>query len=95
MNKIPMFLAAAFLASIAFAADEYPEMTAAQHDLESARSHLQAAAHDYGGHRKTAIEHVNKALAEIHEGVATAGGKEKKLEHKDQKIEKKLNQMKE
>jgi len=93
--KPAMFLAAVFLASVAYAADDHPEMDAAQNDLQSARSHLQAAAHDYAGHRKAAIEHVNKALAEIQQGLKTAGGKEQRLENKDQKIQKRLNNMKE
>jgi hypothetical protein len=89
-----MFLAAVLLASVAYA-DDHPEMDAAVNDLQSARSHLQAAAHDYAGHRKTALEHVNKALAEIQAGLKTAGGKEQRLENKEQKIQKRLNNMKE
>lgn len=41
---------------------------AAQHDLESARTHLQAAPHDYAGHRHKALENVDRALTQVRKG---------------------------
>jgi len=70
-------------------AEDHPEMDAAQQDLESARSHLQAAPHDYAGHRKSAVEAVNHALKDIKEGIATVDSKEKKVERKENKLERK------
>jgi septal ring factor EnvC (AmiA/AmiB activator) len=70
-------------------AEDHPEMDAAQHDLESARTHLQAAPHDYAGHRKSAVEAVNHALKDIKEGVAAVDSKEKKVERKENKLQNK------
>jgi|SRR6478672_8439002 septation ring formation regulator EzrA len=82
-------------------AEEHPDMIAAQHDLESAKSHLQAAAHDYGGRRKQAIADIDHALAQIKQGLAVVGKeeqkvgkKEQKLEHKDSRTERKLENLK-
>jgi len=89
------------LAARAVRADEHPDMVAAQQALESARQHLQAAAHEYGGHRKKAVEHVNQALEQIRLGVAAAGGAEKKVERREQglqrreqRLEKRIDTMK-
>ena len=70
-------------------AQEHPELEAAKKDLESAKAHLQAAAHDYGGHRKQAIEAIDRALGHIHQGLETVAKKENKIEHKEQRAEKK------
>src|SRR5690349_11717446 len=91
MRTLGMLMAAGLLfASSQVRADDHPEMRAAERDLQSARAHLQAASHDYGGHRRAAIEHVGKALGEIHDGLASVGGKEKNVEHKEQRLEKRL-----
>ncbi len=88
MTKPAMvMMAGLLLAAAPIRAEDHPEMRAAERDLQSARSHLQAAAHDYGGHRRAAIEHVGKALGEIHDGLATVSGKEKRVEHKEQRLE--------
>src|SRR5262245_48045110 len=63
-------------------AEDNPEMHAAQDALRSAKSQLQAAPHDYSGHRRQAIEHIDRALADIREGLAVVEAKEKKVEHK-------------
>jgi len=73
------------------AASDNPELVDAQHDLESAKSHLKAASHDYGGHRENALEHVNRALEQVKMGLNTVEHKEKKLEKKENKLEKKLD----
>ncbi len=49
--------------------ERHPEIHAAIRNLEEARSHLEAAAHDFGGHRVKAIEHTNKALEECREAL--------------------------
>ena len=72
-------------------AQDNPELVDAQHDLESARSHLQAAAHDYGGHRKNALEHVNHALEQVKMGLNTVEKKERKVEKKENRLQKKLD----
>jgi hypothetical protein len=89
MRMILLALAVVTLVGRAVA-EENAEMRAAQSDLKSAKSHLQAAAHDYAGHRKAAIEHVDGALGDIREGLAAAGSKEQNLEHHEQRLEKRL-----
>jgi hypothetical protein len=87
MMRAGMSIAAGLLvAAVAGAADQHSRMHAAQRDLQSARSHLQAGSHDYEGHRRAALEHVNKALQEIQEGLAAATGKEKRPDKGDPKV---------
>jgi hypothetical protein len=45
------------------------EMLAAEQELKVARDHLQAAGPDYAGHRRAAMDAVDRALHEIHEGI--------------------------
>jgi hypothetical protein len=47
------------------AQSRHPEMAAAERSLREAQNHLQRAAHDFGGHRVKAMEHVNAALEEM------------------------------
>jgi len=82
-------------------AEEHPDMDAARQSLEAARDHLKAAGHEYGGHRKTALERVNQALEQIRLGLASAGSVEKKVERREQglqrreqRIEKRIDNMK-
>jgi hypothetical protein len=42
----------------------HPQIHAAIEHLREAKSNLEHAAHDFGGHRAKALEHVNEALAE-------------------------------
>jgi hypothetical protein len=49
--------------------EQHPEIRAAMHHLEEAKSALEKAAHDFGGHRAKALEHVNQALAECNEAL--------------------------
>ncbi len=46
--------------------EKHPEIRAAIRALETAKQHLQQGAHDFGGHRTKALEHVNQALEECH-----------------------------
>jgi len=75
-------------------AQEHPQMEEAKKDLQAAKTSLQAADHDYGGHRKQAIEAIDKALGHINQGLQTVAKKENKVEHKEQKAEKKGNEKK-
>src|SRR5262245_49981223 len=79
--------------AVAVRAQDNPEMRAAESDLKSAKSHLQAAPHDYGGHRKQALDHIDHALGQVHQGLAAVESKEKKVEHKEQKVEKKQQRL--
>jgi len=53
-------------AAVAAAPEPHPEIHAAIHHLEEAKKNLEAAAHDYGGHRVKALEATNHALEECH-----------------------------
>jgi hypothetical protein len=46
-------------------ADEDLELLAAQQELKLARRHLQQAPHAYEGRRRTALDHVNRAIQDI------------------------------
>jgi len=64
--------AAALLSAAAVAqafAPDQPHMQAALNKLQSARSNLEAATDDKGGHRVKALEHVNKAIDEVKKGI--------------------------
>ena len=49
--------------------EQHPEMRAAIRHLEQAKASLERAAHDFGGHRAKALEHVNEALRECNEAL--------------------------
>lgn len=55
-------------ASIAIA--DQPYMRAARTDLQQARARLLSATANKGGHRVKAIEHVNKAIGLVNQGIA-------------------------
>ncbi len=57
------------LAASAWTAERHPEIRAAQRNLASAKSHLEAAAHDFGGHRVKAIEFIDKAQGELRDAL--------------------------
>ena len=70
--KVSSFvLAAALAASVTSSAvaDRQPNMRTALRSLVSARSTLERAAHDKGGHRVKALELVNGAIAEVQLGI--------------------------
>ena len=48
---------------------EFPELNAAKNSLLQAKSHLDKAAKDFGGHRAKAAEHADKAIKEIDEAI--------------------------
>lgn len=47
-------------------AEPHPEIQAAIRSLEHAKAHLQAAAHDFQGHRVDAIAAIDAALHQLH-----------------------------
>ena len=49
-----------------------PHMQNALGDLRAARSELNAAASDKGGHRAAALGLVNQAIDQVHQGIAYA-----------------------
>jgi hypothetical protein len=56
-------------------------MRSALREVETARRHLEAAKHDYRGHRATAVEELRQAEEQIRKGIEKAGGaKEKEKE---------------
>ena len=56
--------------AIASAVPDQPFMRAARADLQTAKSELQKAMPDKGGHRVKAIALVNKSIAEVNAGIA-------------------------
>jgi hypothetical protein len=50
---------------------KHPHMEGAKLKLNEAKNQLQKAEHDYNGHRAKAIEHINMAIKEIDEGIAS------------------------
>ena len=63
-----MLLGAGFMAGGVVAAQ--PHMMNALHALENAKSQLQEAAADKGGHRVNAINLINQAIGEVNAGIA-------------------------
>ena len=70
LGVMAAIIAVAFGAGMAFAAQ--PHMTAALAALQSAKSELQAAEHNKGGHRAKALELVNSAIGEVQAGMDAA-----------------------
>ncbi len=46
-------------------AEQHPHIRAALRELREARHELETAAHDFGGHRKEAIEAVDNAIKQL------------------------------
>ena len=49
---------------------EQPRMQRALELLRQARTEIQAATPTKGGHRTTAVEHINRAIEEVEKGMA-------------------------
>jgi hypothetical protein len=60
------------LATPALTQMDHPRIRAAEEHLRLARVELANAAREYGGHRKKALEHVDKALEECHRAMEVA-----------------------
>lgn len=50
----------------------HPEIDDAMRLLNEAQDHLNHASHDFGGHRLAAMDHISKALDELHKAVEYA-----------------------
>jgi hypothetical protein len=53
---------------------DQPHMQNALGDLKAAKAELQAAMHNKGGHRATAIGLINQAIGEVEAGIAAGDG---------------------
>jgi Ni/Co efflux regulator RcnB len=73
MTKIAIaaatFVLAGMLLARHAAADEHEQMRAAQHELKIVKQHLKDAPKDYEGHRKEALDYVDKALEQVRLGL--------------------------
>lgn len=49
--------------------EQHPHIRAAIRELREARKELETAAHDFGGHRKEAIEAVDNAIKQLQEAL--------------------------
>ncbi len=49
--------------------ERHPEIYGAIHKLEHAKQDLNKGAHDFGGHRMAAIQHIDAALSELHQAL--------------------------
>ena len=49
--------------------EQHPEIRTAIEHLEQAKRNLENAAHEFGGHRSKALQHVNQALQECREAL--------------------------
>jgi hypothetical protein len=73
-KNVPLLLAVllgfAAFASASLPAPDQPRMQAARADLQAAKSELQHAEHNKGGHRSKALGFVNAAISEVNRGIA-------------------------
>jgi hypothetical protein len=73
-SSMLLSVAALALAAVAHAgAAGDHEMQAAQHELKIAMDHLRDAGTDYGGHRRAAMDHIDRALKEIQQAIGSKG----------------------
>jgi hypothetical protein len=87
MKTILLVAGVALLFAVApVRAEDDDDMKAAQHDLQSARDHLKAAKHDYEGHRKDALDLVQRALGQVDQGLKLGN-------RRDAREEKKVNEL--
>jgi cytochrome bd-type quinol oxidase subunit 1 len=79
IKRIVIFLVIALLIGISvgsWAAIHQPHMMAALEALKTAKTELDMAEHNKGGHREKALELVNKAIEQTKKGIE-AGEKER------------------
>lgn len=50
--------------------EQHPEIESAMNHLREAKQNLEHAAHDFGGHRASALKHVNEALDECRQAMS-------------------------
>src|SRR5207237_359635 len=58
------------------AAAEHPRMHEALHELREAKNDLKTAAHDFGGHRKKALEDLEVAIGQVKAALEAVGEKD-------------------
>jgi uncharacterized protein Yka (UPF0111/DUF47 family) len=100
MKTIALIAAAVALAAVTVRAEEAGHMEQARKDLESARAHLRAADHDYAGHRREALELVERAIGQVQDGIkvgdhhdARDEHKVQELQHKEQRLEHRIDKL--
>lgn len=69
-HAVPVVAAGMLLASPAAAAEKQPQMQDALDALRTAKTHLEKAHADKGGHRKKALELVQDAIIQVEAGIA-------------------------
>ena len=73
MSRVPILALLGLLAAVpAFAAEQDPELKAAQAELKLAKDYLEAAGRTYGEARNEALVHVKRAMREIRLGLIDA-----------------------
>jgi hypothetical protein len=75
MTWVPLAAAVLLLAVGTARAGGGHEMLAAEQELKIARDHLQAADPAYEGHRRAAMDHIDRALREIREAIQVSRGR--------------------
>ena len=69
MNAAPPANAPAPPQVLKGSAEQHPHIRAALRELRESRRELETAAHDFGGHRKEAIEAVDNAIKQLQEAL--------------------------
>ncbi len=89
MRKLRWGMVAGVMLTVGLARAEDADISAAQSKLEDAKSTLKSASGNFGGHRENAVQHIDRALAELKQAQQVDTRKDAKTEHKVQKLEKK------
>src|SRR5262249_26084315 len=66
-------LASLSLAASRAAAEDHPRLHDALYEMRLARTELKEAKHDFGGHRKQAVEALDKAITPVEKALKAAG----------------------
>lgn len=72
--RTPVLAAVALGLGLGYAIGAQPHMTASIALLQSARTELQAALPNKGGHRERGLQLIDQAIGEVRAGIAFAGG---------------------
>lgn len=64
-TAVAVFAMMLAMSASAPAQGRHPEIYAAIQSLENAKAHLEAAAHDYNGHRVDAIKSIDEAIHQL------------------------------
>ena len=71
-KSLLVMMAIAMVAALGTASAEQPRMEAALNSLQAAHYSLEHAEHNKGGHRERALELIDRAIAEVRAGMASA-----------------------